>query len=158
VRKVFAQGPLEIDKRLTAEIAPARVQQFRVGSKELPSYRFVDLFRAIESYTGCGSRVRVIESQHDETLNSLLHAKREGWRSRQITRSGNTVWPTGPGRRRIFPWTGFGFLKRAKRNAESRLSFAFVTPRRVNVIFVQRFWDLLAKFAGRGFQPWRLAC
>jgi hypothetical protein len=49
-------------------------------------------------------------------------------------------------------------LKRAKRNAESRLSFAFVTPRRVNVIFVQRFWDLLAKFAGRGFQPWRLAC
>lgn len=96
IRRIVAREPLDIDKRLAAEIDPGRPTQFRVSSKELPSYRFVDLFRATESYSRSGSRLRVIESQHDEGLNTLLHAKRDRWRSRRITRSSNTAWPTGP--------------------------------------------------------------
>jgi hypothetical protein len=112
VRGILGREPLDIDKRLAAEIAPVRPRQFRVSSKELPSYRFVDLFRAIESYTRCVSRLRVIESQHDESLNSVLHAKRDRWRSRRITRSSNTAWPTGPGEETYLPVDRFWIFER----------------------------------------------
>ena len=134
VQRVFAQDPLDIDKRLAAEIAPARLQQFRVSSKELPSYRFVDLFHAIESYAGCGNRLRVIESQHDESLNSLLHAKRERWRSRRITRSGNTAWPTGPGEETYFPVDRFWiFQSEAERREQViiRLRYSALAERAI---------------------------
>jgi SpoVK/Ycf46/Vps4 family AAA+-type ATPase len=95
-RQLTGVAPLNIDKRLATEVYPIALAQFRVSSKELPSYRFVDLFRAIESYSHSQTRVQVIESQHDEDLNSLLHGKHQRWTSRQITQSGSTAWPTGP--------------------------------------------------------------
>lgn len=103
IRKLLARESLDIDKRLAAEIRPASAAGFRVSSKELPSYRFVDLFRAIELYTQSSIGLRVVESQHDETLNSLLHAKRDRWRSRRITQSSSTAWPTGPGEETYLP-------------------------------------------------------
>lgn len=112
VRRILDRAPLDIDKRLAAEVAPLRLGQFRVSSKELPSYRFVDLFHAIESYTQCGRRLRVIESQHDESLNALLHAKRDRWRSRRITRSSNTAWPTGPGQETYLPVDRFWIFEK----------------------------------------------
>lgn len=95
-RRFTGGEPRDIDKRLSAEIAPSPLKGLRVSSKELPSYRFVDLFRSIESYSQSHARLRMIESQHGEDLNSLIHGKRQRWTSRRITRSSSTAWPTGP--------------------------------------------------------------
>ncbi len=75
--------------------------RFRVHSKELPSYRFVDLSRAVEAYCDARKVVHTIESEHQEDLNSLLHARRQRWMSREIKRSGHSAWPIGP-REEIF--------------------------------------------------------
>ena len=72
-RRLIGGEPLDIDKRLSAAVGPAAVVRFRVSSKELPAYRFVDLFRSVELYSRSQDRLWVIESQHDEDLNSLLH-------------------------------------------------------------------------------------
>jgi hypothetical protein len=121
IRKLFGREPLDIDKRIAAEIHPASAPGFRVGSKELPSYRFVDLFRAVESYTRSSIGLQVIESQHDETLNSLLHAKRDRWRSRQITRSSSTAWPTRPGEETYLPVDRFWILEQIGRDCPDRM-------------------------------------
>src|SRR5712671_3310640 len=73
LRRLSGREPLNIDKRLAVEATPIALAQLRVSSKELPSYRFVDLFHAVESYSQSQTHVRIIESQHDEDLNSLLH-------------------------------------------------------------------------------------
>lgn len=70
--------------------------QLCVSSKNLPAYRFVDLFRAVEAHSLSKVHVRGIESQHEEDLNTLLHGKRQRWPTRQLTQSGRTAWPTGP--------------------------------------------------------------
>jgi AAA+ superfamily predicted ATPase len=111
-RGFLGRQPLEIDKRLAAEICPSTANGFRVGSKELPSYRFADLFRAIESHTRSGEAPRIIESQHNEDLNSLLHGKRERWVSRRIARSGSTAWPTGPEAETYLPVDRFWIFKK----------------------------------------------
>jgi SpoVK/Ycf46/Vps4 family AAA+-type ATPase len=111
-RRVFAREPVDIDKRLAAEIHPFATGRLRVSSKELPSYRFADLFRAIESYTHAGVGLRVIDSQHVEDLNSLLHSERQRWTSRQITRSGSTAWPTGPERETYLPIDRFWIFEK----------------------------------------------
>lgn len=95
-RRLTGGEPRDIDKRLSAEVRPTALARFRVSSKELPSYRFVDLFRSVESYSQSQARLRVIESQHEENLNSLLHGKRQRWLPRRITQSSGTAWPTGP--------------------------------------------------------------
>ncbi|MFQ5774931.1 MAG: AAA family ATPase [Kiloniellaceae bacterium] len=69
--------------------------RFRVRNKELPSFRFVDLYRATEDYCKNEFSVRSIDSEHAEDLNGILHAKRPQWSSRQIQRSNTTAWPVG---------------------------------------------------------------
>jgi hypothetical protein len=121
IRKLLARESLDIDKRLAAEIRPASAAGFRVSSKELPSYRFVDLFRAIELYTRSSIGLRVIDSEHDETLNSLLHAKRDRWRSRRITRSSSTAWPTGPEEETYFPVDRFWIFEQIGGHFQDRM-------------------------------------
>src|SRR5712671_6026070 len=79
LRRLTGGEPLNIDERLAAEVAPIKLTQLCVSSKELPAYRFVDLFHAVETYSRSKTRVRVIDSQHEEDLNSLLHGKRQRW-------------------------------------------------------------------------------
>jgi AAA+ superfamily predicted ATPase len=93
----------------------------RVSSKELPSYRFADLYRAIESYTRTEIGLRVIESQHNEDLNSLLHGKRERWTSRQLTRSSSTAWPTGPEQETYFPVDRFWIFEKVDRDRRDHI-------------------------------------
>ncbi len=119
--RLIGREPLDIDKRLSAEVGPAAITRFRVSSKELPSYRFVDLFRAIESYSQAQDRVRVIESQHDEALNSLLHGKRQRWTSRRITQSSTTAWPTGPEEETYLPVDRFWLCEQTEGGRRAQL-------------------------------------
>jgi hypothetical protein len=113
-RRFIGGEPLDIAKRLSAEVSPAAIARFRVSLKELPSYRFVDVFRSIESYSQSQDCLRVIESQHDEDLNSLLHGKRQRWTSRRITQSSSTAWPTGPEEETYLPVDRFWLCEQAQ--------------------------------------------
>jgi hypothetical protein len=94
----FRRGlPREIDKQITEEIGRDRRRRFRVHTKTLPHYRFVDLHRATEHYCQQRDDFVKIESEHDEDLNSILHGKRQRWISRSIKRASNVAWPIGPG-------------------------------------------------------------
>src|SRR5574341_1027064 len=71
--------------------------RFCFHTKELPSYRFVDLYRAIEAYCEARPIVHIIESEHQEDLNNLLHGKpQRGGTPRRVKRSSTTAWPSGP--------------------------------------------------------------
>ena len=120
-RRLTGGEPRDIDKRLSAEVAPSNLRRFRVSSKELPSYRFVDLFRSIQSYSQSHARLRIIESQHSEDLNSLLHGKRQRWTSRQITRSSSTAWPTGPAEETYLPLDRFWLFEKIDGDGPNRV-------------------------------------
>jgi len=88
--------PREIDRELAASIAPARVSGYRTASKQLPSFRFIDLFNAIETLCAGRTGVRRIDSENDEDLNSLMHGKRQTWHSRKLTQASRLAWQAGP--------------------------------------------------------------
>jgi hypothetical protein len=88
-----APPPSEIDRRIAAEMGEASMARYRVQAKTLPTYRFVDLHRAIEDFCQDRAGVRRIESEHGEDLNSILHGRMQAWASRIIRRSGTTAWP-----------------------------------------------------------------
>lgn len=115
------RSAVAIDQRISAEMGCQSMARFRVHTKELPSYRFVDLSRAIEAY--CESRhvVHTIESEHQEDLNSLLHGRRQRWMSREIKRSGNTAWPIGPREEAFLPMDRFWVCPAAPPSAKDRL-------------------------------------
>ena len=133
--KLLGGEPLDIDTRLAAEVGPTAVAQFRVSSKELPSYRFVDLFRAVESHSQSQTHPRIIESQHEEDLNSLLHGKRQRWISRRITQPSITAWPTGPAEEHYFPVDRFWLFEQTDGGRRDpliiRLRYTHVSERAV---------------------------
>ena len=85
-----------IDARLSFEMGRGALARFGVHTKALPHYRFVDLYRAVEEFCRGRADVTVIEAEHDEDLNEILHAKRRKWISRRIKPSRRTAWPIGP--------------------------------------------------------------
>ena len=96
--------PADIETRLAYEMGVPKLTAFQVGTKELPHYRFVDLYRATDAYCEGRENVKTVESEHrDESLNSILHAKRQDWMSRRINRSSTTSWLVGPGKDVFLP-------------------------------------------------------
>src|SRR6266849_2201491 len=68
----FQRGlPGEIDKRIAQEIGRAHLRLFQVYTKELLHYRFVDLYRATEHYCEQRGESVKIESEHEESPNSM---------------------------------------------------------------------------------------
>ena len=95
--RLLGQPPADLETRLAYEMGVPKLAAFQVGTKELPHYRFVDLYRATDEYCGNQENVKTIESEHrDEALNSILHAKRQEWMSRRINRSSTISWLVGP--------------------------------------------------------------
>ena len=92
-----------IDKKIAIEMGGRPMASFGVHTKTLPSFRFVDLHRAIEESCAGQQSVRTIESEHIEDLNAILHGKPEDWMPRDIKRSNNSAWPAGPGEEIFLP-------------------------------------------------------
>jgi hypothetical protein len=103
--------PGEIDKRMAQEIGRARFRLFQVYTKELPHYRFVDLYRAAEHYCEQRGEYVKIESEHEESLNSILHSKPGRWMSGRIKRASKVAWPIGPGEESYLPLDVFWLCK-----------------------------------------------
>ena len=86
----------DIDGRLVAEIGRGSLDRFHVHVKELPQYRFVDVFRAAEHQARALGVTATIESDHrNEYLAGILHAPPARWVSRRIRLAERVAWPTG---------------------------------------------------------------
>ena len=86
----------DIDGRLVAEIGRSSLDRFHVHVKELPQYRFVDVFRAAEHQARALGVTATIESDHrNEYLAGILHAPPARWVSRRIRLAERVAWPTG---------------------------------------------------------------
>src|SRR5262245_7925159 len=93
----------KIDRYLAAQLH-RRLTDFHVYVKELPRYRFIDLYRAAEHHAQSTGIIAVIESDHrDEYLRTILHSKPSRWISRRTGRSGRVAWPVGPGEETFLP-------------------------------------------------------
>jgi hypothetical protein len=86
----------KIDARLAAELKrPLRGLHSHV--KEMPQYRFVDLYRATQERCRDHEITCTIESDHRaEFLHAILHAKPAAWISRRVGPSARIPWATGP--------------------------------------------------------------
>lgn len=85
-----------IDAYIARVLHCQRLTHFHVHTKELPHYRFVDVYRAVESFCQGRDNVQTIASEHEEDLNSLLHGRRRQWPSRRLKRARYLAWPIGP--------------------------------------------------------------
>lgn len=101
----------DIDDRIFVEVGARRLDHFQVHSKELPHYRFVDLYRASEYFCQSHGETIKIESEHSEDLNGILHGKKDRWISRRIKRSKNVAWPVGPNEEMYLPVDNFWFCR-----------------------------------------------
>lgn len=101
-----------IDARIGFELDVPKLTAFRVNTRELPHYRFVDLYRATDEYCEGERDVTTIESEHrDEFLKNILHDKPRNWMSRRVNRSSNVAWLVGPGEELFLPVDRFWLCK-----------------------------------------------
>jgi SpoVK/Ycf46/Vps4 family AAA+-type ATPase len=101
--RLFGRSKRDIDREIAKRVAPAALAVYRTAFKQLPAFRFVDLFNAIEATVSERRGVNRIESENDEDLNSLLHGKRYAWNSRRITQATRLAWPTSPDKEVLLP-------------------------------------------------------
>jgi SpoVK/Ycf46/Vps4 family AAA+-type ATPase len=85
----------DIDVRIRHALRPVSAGGLTTHSALLPAYRYVDVFRAAEA-TAAERRAIVIDSEHEENLNSILHGRAPAWMSRQTRRASRSPWPVGP--------------------------------------------------------------
>jgi Cdc6-like AAA superfamily ATPase len=112
--------PSAIDGRIVHEFGSS-IRSFRVHSKDLPPFRFADIYRAIEDYCANREGVSTIEAEQDEDLNSILHGKRPRWVSRRIKQASSTAWPTGPSEEVFLPVDRFWLCTKRTASKNDRL-------------------------------------
>jgi SpoVK/Ycf46/Vps4 family AAA+-type ATPase len=101
-----------IDKWITKEVGRSTVAGLQVSRKELPSYRYVDLFRAAEVFLEDKGAVTEMASEHGEDLHRILHEAPLAWQTRSIQRSPSVPWATGPGEEAYLPTDTFWLFSR----------------------------------------------
>ncbi|MGI9414503.1 MAG: AAA family ATPase [Hyphomicrobiales bacterium] len=109
--RLFDTPDTHIDTCITQEMKPRPAAKFTVQTKQLPGYRFVDVFNGVEAFAGTHGHVRRVETEHQEDLNSILHGARNDWTDRRIKRSTNTAWPVGPDEQRYLPVDCFWMVR-----------------------------------------------
>lgn len=107
----WRRAGLEITGRIASEVGRDRLPRFQVHAKDVPHYRFVDVYRAIERFCQVRGPFAKVNTEHGEDLNSILHGRPPGWVSRRIKRAANVVWPTGAGQEVYLPVDGFWLSK-----------------------------------------------
>ncbi len=100
---VFGIKSQRIDYRIGDIVGYGDVNRFTVHTKDLPSYRYVDLYNAIGAFVEQLRDVEIIESQIGETLTDILHGVKPTWADRTIRKSGKAAWLTGPDEETFLP-------------------------------------------------------
>ena len=97
------QNQNRIDVKLKNLIAPSDPKEYRTSTKPIPTFRFVDVFNAVDNLAGSEAGGQRIDSYADESLNNLLHIERPAWSDRKIARPERIAWPIGPTEKKILP-------------------------------------------------------
>ena len=71
----FHSHRTHIDRRLRVEVGRGAIARYVVSQKDLPAFRFVDLYRAIDTHLASVDDVRSVESDNSESLHKLLHGR-----------------------------------------------------------------------------------
>jgi len=127
VGHVVAQSSERIDMRLAKELDRGSLKGLHVYSKTFPSYRFVDIFRAVERYCDRHGSAVVFESQHVEDLNSIVNSQFYGEHSARIRPPAFAPRDVSADREEFFPSDRFWVLREAAKSggsAEARVAAA----------------------------------
>lgn len=111
----------EIHERISHTLGRPLMSRFRVHSRDLPAYRFVDLYRATAAFCEEHGATEIIESEHTEDLNSLLHGKPYQGALRKMKTPGRIAWPVGPGKEEFFPVDRFWLRAKSSPGRSSRM-------------------------------------
>jgi len=111
--RLFPSLSRDIDTYFLDKLAPYKPKQFVTCSKELPSYRYVDLYEAADEFTEQWEGVDHLASQHPNVdLTSLITGDFYNPGQLTIRRSEQKAWPSGPGEEEFLPvdvfWTSKG--------------------------------------------------
>ena len=102
-RNLFSDPSTRIDDKIRSELGRWNIQNYTVSEKDFPAYRFVDIFRAIDSKMEGKTNLRTIQSDNYEDLASLIHIEAQFADYRHIVKSVRTAWPTGPDQESFLP-------------------------------------------------------
>lgn len=104
MRRAFGRFSANIDERIASEMKVSRLAAFQVNSTQLPSYRFVDLHRAIEERFDAERTAVIVDSEHTyTTLNDILYGRFSPPQSGRIQRPNNKAWQVGPDEEEFLP-------------------------------------------------------
>jgi hypothetical protein len=112
-QRLVQQEPRTIRSFLAEKIGEDRLPFFTASAKELPGFRFVDLYEATEWFCSEEGHVAEIRSEHENAdLNSLLHDQSTQWLPRAIKPSRTLGWMVGPEEQRYLPLDQFWIASR----------------------------------------------
>ena len=69
-----AAGEGRIDTRLSEVLGWVNLKTFRSFTKSFPSYRFVDLFRAVDAWSETFPECTILEARQDVDLNTIINS------------------------------------------------------------------------------------
>lgn len=99
----FQSTETRIDQRIRTEFAHGRLARLSVVTKSLPSYRFVDLHRAIGAFCQRHGNVAVVDCYNVHDLNNILHNRKLNPNEMLVKRAAQSAWPTGANEEGFFP-------------------------------------------------------
>lgn len=114
---MFLGPPSRIDHKIEETIGRSHKKQLTIHTLELPGFRFVDLFDAVEHFVAGRPGTQKVESQQQETLNQLVHDKASQWTDRSIGKSSLIVWQIAVDKEKYLPLDCF-WLCPSKTSAE----------------------------------------
>lgn len=122
-RRLGDQAPL-LRAFLAEKIGEQQLARFAISGKELPSYRFPDLYYAAEWFSEEQEQIAELQSEHDYVdLNTLLHDQKSKWVPRAIKRSRTIGWMVDADEERYLPVDKFWVTGRGGEPLILRLSY-----------------------------------
>lgn len=109
---VVAQATAKIDVRLARELGVRSLKGLHVYSKSFPGYRFVDVYRAAERFCQRHGPATVVDTQHNEDLNSIVNSQFYGDQSGKVRAPTQMPKEVACDTEEFFPGDRFWVLKR----------------------------------------------
>ncbi len=101
---LFTAEPKTIRGFIAETIGEATLARLRPGRRDLPGYRFVDIYQATDWFSTERGLLVTIQSEHGNSdLNTLLHDKTGKWVWRNLRRSKTLSWIVDADREQHFP-------------------------------------------------------
>ena len=99
----FASSTNSIDHRIEEIIGRKNKRRLVVHSLNLPGYRFVDVYRALEAAVADRAVVEKIETEQNESLNQLLHDPPQHWSDRTTRNATKVAWQVSADNEQYLP-------------------------------------------------------